>query len=75
MAKPYRECPVCFFGNSWRGRWPGKLLSDTNSSEIHSLIFICQVFSPAKVIFAGAGVLLLVRILLYTIVRAIDESL
>jgi hypothetical protein len=34
---------------------------DMNSTEIPSLIFICQVFSPAKVIFAGVGVLLLVR--------------
>jgi hypothetical protein len=35
------------------------------STCLHStLIFICQVISPAKVIFAGVGVLLLVRILL-----------
>ena len=33
-----------------------------NSSEIYALIFIRQVFSPAKVIFAGVGVLLSVRI-------------
>jgi hypothetical protein len=31
-------------------------------SEICGLIFICQIFSPAKVIFVGVGVLLSVRI-------------
>ena len=36
----------------------------TNSSENCTLIYLCQVFSPAKVIFAGVGVLLLVRFLL-----------
>jgi hypothetical protein len=35
-----------------------------NFSEIFTLImYIWQVFSPAKVIFAGVGVLLLVRII------------
>jgi uncharacterized UPF0146 family protein len=34
-----------------------------NPSEIHHFMFIFQVFSPAKVIFAGVGVLLSVRIL------------
>ena len=34
---------------------------DVNYSEIYTLISILQVFSPAKVIFAGVGVLLLVR--------------
>jgi len=33
-----------------------------NLSEIRALIFIWQVFSPAKVIFAGVGVLLSVCI-------------
>src|ERR1019366_1494788 len=37
---------------------------DLNLSEIRSLIFIWQVFSPANVIFAGVGVLLSVCILL-----------
>jgi hypothetical protein len=32
-------------------------------SEISSLIFLWQLFSPASVIFAGIGVLLSVRIL------------
>jgi hypothetical protein len=36
-----------------------------------SLIFTFQIFSPSKVIFAGVGVLLLVRILLYPFTRAI----
>jgi hypothetical protein len=42
-----------------------------NPSEIHSLISIFQVFSPAKVIFAGFGVLLSVRILRWTFAWAI----
>ena len=41
-----------------------------NSSEVLSHI-IFQVFSPAKVIFAGVGVLLSVRILLYPSALAI----
>jgi len=36
-----------------------------------SLIFTCQIFSPGKVIFAGVGVLLLVRIYLNTFASAI----
>ena len=36
-----------------------------NSSEIRTLIYSWQVFSPTKVIFVGAGVLLLVCTLLY----------
>jgi hypothetical protein len=47
---------------------------DMNLSGIHTLIYF-QVFSPAKVIFAGAGVLLLVSILLYTFARAIVTPL
>jgi hypothetical protein len=35
-----------------------------NLSEIYTLIFAWQVFSPANVIFAGIGVLLSVCILL-----------
>ena len=44
---------------------------EINPSEIHSFILISQVFSPAKVIFAGVGVLLSVRILPWTFVWAI----
>ena len=44
---------------------------DIDSFEILSLIFVFQVFSPAQVIFAGVGVLLSVRILLQTFLRAI----
>ena len=40
-------------------------------SEIHSFISIFQVFSPAKVIFAGVGVLLSVRVLHSTFVWAL----
>ena len=39
---------------------------DRNPTETHGLTFILQVFSPAKVIFAGVGVLLSVSILLNT---------
>jgi hypothetical protein len=42
-----------------------------NPSEIHCFIFNSQTFSPAKVIFAGVGVLLSVRILRWTLARAI----
>ena len=42
-----------------------------SESEICILILIFQVFSPAKAIFAGIGVLLSVRILLNTLVRSI----
>jgi len=48
-----------------------------NSSEICVLIFIYQVFSPAKVIFAGVGVLLsvcILRVLLNKFVWAIVTS-
>jgi hypothetical protein len=44
---------------------------DINVSEICILIFILQVFSPAKAIFAGIGVLLSVCILLNTFVLSI----
>ena len=42
-----------------------------NLSDIRTLIFIRQVFSPAKVVFAGVGVLLSVCILLNKILCAI----
>jgi hypothetical protein len=38
-----------------------------NLSEICTLMFIWQIFSPANVIFAGVGVLLSVRILLVSL--------
>ena len=44
---------------------------EVNPSEIHSFTSICQAFSPAKAIFAGVGVLLSVRIIRCTFVRAI----
>jgi sorbitol-specific phosphotransferase system component IIBC len=40
---------------------------DVVLSEMCALIFISQVFSPAKVIFAGVGVLLSVRRLFYDV--------
>ena len=45
-----------------RGCQPSKF-QNMNLSEICSLMLTRQVFSPGKVIFAGVGVLLLVRIL------------
>jgi hypothetical protein len=45
--------------------------SEQNLSEIHTLIFIWQVFSPTGVIFAGIGILLSVRILLNSFLWAI----
>jgi hypothetical protein len=42
-----------------------------NLSDICTLIFIWQVFSPAKVVFAGVGVLLSVCIPLNKILWAI----
>jgi NAD/NADP transhydrogenase alpha subunit len=44
---------------------------DMNLSNICTLIFIRQVFSPAKVVCAGVGVLLSVCILLNKILWAI----
>ena len=44
---------------------------DVSLSEICTLTFIWQVFSPAKVIFAGVGVLLSVCSFLNNFVRAI----
>jgi hypothetical protein len=44
---------------------------EMSPSKIHSFISTSQAFSPAKVIFAGVGVLLSVRILRRTFVRAI----
>jgi hypothetical protein len=37
------------------------LTQDVNLSEVCTQIYVLQVFSPAKVIFAGVGILLLVR--------------
>ena len=44
---------------------------EMNLSEIHSFISISQTFSPAKVIFAGVGVLLSVRFPHWTFVQVI----
>ena len=43
---------------------------ELNPNEDHSFISISQAFSPAKVIFAGVGVLLSVRIPRWTFVGA-----
>jgi hypothetical protein len=47
------------------------MCQDVSLSEICTLTFIWQVFSPAKVIFAGVGVLLSVCSLLNSFVEAI----
>ena len=70
MARPHRQCPICLLGDSGRGRW-SCMPQDLNWYEMFTLMSILQVFSPAKVIFAGVGVLLLVRFLLRAFVRAI----
>jgi len=59
VARPYCECLVRLLRNTWRGCWPG-MLHDIGSSQIYTHAY-SQIFSPAKVIFAGVGVLLLVR--------------
>ena len=69
MARPNCQHSVRFLGNSWRGRWLGMPLN-MGSSDIRFLIYNLQVFSPANVIFAGVGVLLSVRIFLFTFARA-----
>jgi hypothetical protein len=47
------------------------LVSLRNLSEICKLIYLWQAFPPAKVIFAGVGVLLLVRVLLHASAKPI----
>ena len=61
VARSHRERPVCLLRDAGSGCWPG-MLKDICSSEICTLIFIWQVFSPASVVFAGIGVLLSVCI-------------
>ena len=51
------------------GEGIGMVYRNMTLSEICGLIFICQVFSPAKVIFVGVGVLLSVCRLLFTVFR------
>jgi hypothetical protein len=63
-ARSNNQRPLYFLCDTRRGCWPGKP-QDANLSEICThTVYIWKVFSPAKVIFAGVGVLLLVRILL-----------
>ena len=63
MARSNSEHSLYPLRDSRRGSWPG-MAYDMNLSDICILIFIRQVFSPAKVVFAGVGILLLVCILL-----------
>ena len=64
------EGSLYLIGDPRRRCQPG-IPRDIKVSEIWILILILQVFSPAKTIFAGIGVLLSVCILLNTIVRTI----
>ena len=57
VAQPNCERSLRSLRDSWRGCWPGTT-HNVNLSDICTLIFIRQVFSPAKVVFAGVGVLL-----------------
>ena len=43
---------------------------DMDLPGVHTLMFICKVFSPANVIFSGIGILLSVCILLLAFVWA-----
>lgn len=64
VARCHREHTICALCDTWRRCWPGKA-QDMNLSEICTLIpYMWQLFSPAKVVFAGVGVLLIVRIFL-----------
>jgi hypothetical protein len=62
MGYPDRECPVFIFHRCWRGRWASEYFR-VSSSEISAQIFAFQAFSPANIIFAGIGALLLVGVL------------
>src|SRR6266404_264252 len=61
MAQPYDQRPSRLLCNPGRRR---RTRMSQLTSPSHPLIPISQVFSPAKVIFAGVGVLLLVSIAL-----------
>ena len=63
VARSNCERPLYVIRDPWRGYQLGKP-QYMNLSEIRSLMFTQKVFSPGKVIFAGLGVLLSVRILL-----------
>ena len=61
VARPNGQCPIYPLRDTRGGCYLRK--PQDESSEKCTLICLWQVFSPAKVIFAGVGVLLLVRIL------------
>ena len=63
MVETDRPRPLCILLYDWCGRWTSESHS-YNPSTIHPLISYFQVFRPANVIFAGAGVLLSVVIVL-----------
>jgi hypothetical protein len=70
MARSNRKCPFHTLRDSWRECWPG-MCQNVRLTVICTLTFIWQVFPPAKVIFAGVGVLLSVCNLFNSSVRAI----
>ncbi|KAH9059671.1 hypothetical protein EDB87DRAFT_754228 [Lactarius vividus] len=60
MVEPDRQRPLCILRGARRGRWRWTSEFDPDDlSMICLLIPYIYVFSPEKVIFAGAGVLLL----------------
>jgi hypothetical protein len=61
MVEADRPRPLCVLLYDGCGRWTSESHS-YDPSTIHPLISYFQVFKPANVIFAGAGVLLLVAI-------------
>jgi hypothetical protein len=62
MAHPNCKCPQRIFCDTWRGCQPGEYHCTAYAylPTGLSLIFVWQVLSPAKVIFAAVGALLLV---------------
>jgi hypothetical protein len=63
MVESDGQRALCVLFGAWRGHWTSKSRSDYPSPVSPQLPYF-QVFSPANVIFAGAGVLLSVVIIL-----------
>ena len=58
------ECAVCVFGNCWPGHWASAFRDIFVVENLRFNMIYYQVFPPVNAIFAGIGVLLLVRILM-----------
>jgi hypothetical protein len=62
MVEPNHQCPLCVLLGVWREGWTGESCSG-DSTTIYDLIsYTVSRYSHLSVIFAGAGVLLLVNI-------------